>query len=460
MIKLLSKDDVSRIINLDRWSFNSRRIAADAWCSSAGRSRVEASSKIVWLKVEGLPLHLRSPALFRDLGDLCGGFLEFKEEGCTWNSVRLKVKHSSSIPQIILLRFKDESFPVSVSAEDGLLFDHGWQVGRSAVFVRRAESSEEVGTGKGAALSTRDKEGCQRNLSELGTCADGTSEDSNVVLQIPTGSKERGAATFGSDLESDKEVVIEKEGLQTTDIDESEKVSRGPSVSKTGWVARLSHKGEGLLGHSALALSGPDFGPNATVLVSAGEARVETPPTVVGSPIIVLPSQPRLQDSPSPSSTSLSIVEESLSRHLTPLVEEDDALLREEILDSDSTPDDNMEAVLKQVEDELVAETPTEGVFSGNDEAATSSDAAVVKLGLCIAERLGTELQGSRSEAKNMVVQIAEEVIAKRNKALTSSKQERELERIRIDGSFSDISGQRRGRGRRLETSSVPFNDC
>ncbi|CAN0839445.1 hypothetical protein LINGRAHAP2_LOCUS2580 [Linum grandiflorum] len=125
LVKLPRKEDIERILRLRRWSFMEWSIVADRWMPFAGRSKVASKRGILWLRLEGIPLHLRSPALFRQMGSYCGNFLNFDVRGCSWNSVRVKVKQEGVIPCKILLSFEGQFYDVKVTVEDGGDFVEG-----------------------------------------------------------------------------------------------------------------------------------------------------------------------------------------------------------------------------------------------------------------------------------------------------------------------------------------------
>ncbi|CAN0873197.1 hypothetical protein LINGRAHAP2_LOCUS10312 [Linum grandiflorum] len=114
LIKLLTIEDVARIMRLGRWIFRDRVIDADGWFHYAGRSRVDFEQGRVWIRIDGIPLHLRSIELFRQMGNFCGGFLDFDEGGCSWNSVRIKIKQDGALPSQIPLCFENKCYSVQV----------------------------------------------------------------------------------------------------------------------------------------------------------------------------------------------------------------------------------------------------------------------------------------------------------------------------------------------------------
>ncbi|CAN1191805.1 hypothetical protein LINPERHAP2_LOCUS41222 [Linum perenne] len=111
-----SKARVDRIIALRRWMFGQIPLQLDSWIPNAGRSRVLLDDDIVLVTIRGIPIHLRSPDLFRQLGDICGSFLSFKDAG-SLSSVRLKIKLKGSIPDEIPITFRGFSFPLKVELE-------------------------------------------------------------------------------------------------------------------------------------------------------------------------------------------------------------------------------------------------------------------------------------------------------------------------------------------------------
>ncbi|CAN1807427.1 hypothetical protein LINPERHAP1_LOCUS25020 [Linum perenne] len=79
---------VERILSLDRWLFGQIAIQLDKWIPEAGRSGVLLGNDVVWVTIRGIPIHLRSPDLFRQLGDICGEFVSF-DAGDSLSSVRM-----------------------------------------------------------------------------------------------------------------------------------------------------------------------------------------------------------------------------------------------------------------------------------------------------------------------------------------------------------------------------------
>ncbi|CAI0452655.1 unnamed protein product [Linum tenue] len=67
-----SPAEVDRVMALNRWHYKDFHILADSWIENAGRSSVMRSLGEVWVRIDGIPLHLRSDELLEQLGKFCG----------------------------------------------------------------------------------------------------------------------------------------------------------------------------------------------------------------------------------------------------------------------------------------------------------------------------------------------------------------------------------------------------
>ncbi|CAN1781748.1 hypothetical protein LINPERHAP1_LOCUS15552 [Linum perenne] len=74
-----SKARVDRILALRWWMFGWIPLQLDSWIPNAGRLHILLDNDIVWVTIRGIPIHLRSPNLFRQLGAICGSFLSFED---------------------------------------------------------------------------------------------------------------------------------------------------------------------------------------------------------------------------------------------------------------------------------------------------------------------------------------------------------------------------------------------
>ncbi|CAN1197462.1 hypothetical protein LINPERHAP1_LOCUS13696 [Linum perenne] len=114
-----SKTEVNRICALKRVRFGNFIIYLDVWIKEAGRSCVLWDSEVTWVAVKGVPLHLRSQALARSLGEALGGFLEWNEEG-DLSSLRIKIRKRIELPSTISISANEDVFLVAVVPEVSL----------------------------------------------------------------------------------------------------------------------------------------------------------------------------------------------------------------------------------------------------------------------------------------------------------------------------------------------------
>ncbi|CAN0917973.1 hypothetical protein LINGRAHAP2_LOCUS30598 [Linum grandiflorum] len=62
--------------------YGTSKIHPDRWFPCAGRTEVMMRDGHVWVRVDGIPLHLVSSDLFRIIGNRCGGFVEANSGMC------------------------------------------------------------------------------------------------------------------------------------------------------------------------------------------------------------------------------------------------------------------------------------------------------------------------------------------------------------------------------------------
>ncbi|CAN1811099.1 hypothetical protein LINPERHAP1_LOCUS26129 [Linum perenne] len=111
-----SEVSVQRILALNWFWFGDIEILLDVWIPEAGRSRVLLEEDVVWVTIRGIPIHLRSPELFRQLGEFCGSFIQAEDED-SLSSIRVCLKLRGSIPEEIPLLFEEMVFPLRVEPE-------------------------------------------------------------------------------------------------------------------------------------------------------------------------------------------------------------------------------------------------------------------------------------------------------------------------------------------------------
>ncbi|CAN1785419.1 hypothetical protein LINPERHAP1_LOCUS16867 [Linum perenne] len=117
MVECPSKHAVDRIVSLNRCLYGSTRIFLDRWTEKAGRTTLLPRQRMVWVLIQGIPLHLRSLELFKAIGERCGGFVDFDDSLCPLNSVRIKVVDTNTIHEKVSLRFRNNLFMVKVVKE-------------------------------------------------------------------------------------------------------------------------------------------------------------------------------------------------------------------------------------------------------------------------------------------------------------------------------------------------------
>ncbi|CAN0907175.1 hypothetical protein LINGRAHAP2_LOCUS24661 [Linum grandiflorum] len=435
LLKLHREDDVARVMRLGRWNFRGRNIEADKWFPFAGRSSVSSARGVVWLKVDGIPLHLRSPSLFKQLGNFCGNYLAFEERGCSWSSVRVKIRQTGAIPSLIPVSFGKSIYTIQVKVEDSRVFSVGWRGSGSEVFIR-------VGDRGGG---SRDKsEIFQNPYSGVGARDDGTADAERLELQMRIGG-EAGFEGAGSGVESDLRSLGDERGErrwqeEREDVDEtSKKVVLGVESEVVGVeVPQLENADRGVeevLG----TMVGLD---NVSEKVVARDRHLGWEEKVCGPSPSLLEGvfgghfksdelEPRrrtvLDSVEAQVCGGLINIDKCLSVTSQPTFEtyedrilvesgEDSSLSEQEVSDSESCPEED-------------------DISDGTEEVKRAS--------LMIAGKLGLQIGESRVTADCLVSRVADEVLEKRNEVLSISKTERELRRIKIDGCFSDTVGRR-----------------
>ncbi|CAN1145358.1 hypothetical protein LINPERHAP2_LOCUS14635 [Linum perenne] len=154
MLVCSSVSEVERILALKRWRFKDWDIFMDVWTKSAGRSRVLEDLNSAWVVVRGIPLHLRSMELFRQIGDYCGGFIS-AEDGTSLSSIRLKIKGGSQVPDELPLCHGSEVFPVRIEAEaPSPLSPHGNLSSFLSTWKAKRKSFKVGSTGVGGVFSS------------------------------------------------------------------------------------------------------------------------------------------------------------------------------------------------------------------------------------------------------------------------------------------------------------------
>ncbi|CAN1805391.1 hypothetical protein LINPERHAP1_LOCUS24256 [Linum perenne] len=135
-----SLKEVDKILKKEKWVFRGLEVGVKRWTHSAGRSNLVAMQGALWIIVFGIPIHLRSEALFKSIGDLCGGFLEGMDTG--FSAVRLKVKKGTSLPTSILLKVQGISVEIKILLEPSFSGDKGKEMAADASEFSDSSSSD------------------------------------------------------------------------------------------------------------------------------------------------------------------------------------------------------------------------------------------------------------------------------------------------------------------------------
>ncbi|CAN1171403.1 hypothetical protein LINPERPRIM_LOCUS7951 [Linum perenne] len=179
---------VDRILALNRIWYGASKIFLDRWTPSAGRTEV-IGQHMMWIQARGIPLHLRSEDLFRQIGDRCGGYIDHDSLNCLLNSIRIKVRTTPACPDQIALLFQDHSFLIQISKEAPFLLDSTCPVlvdkgkaihsesKRGRVWGSRGEGGRQWREVGGSSSSTVSEKGGG------GASNEGEVDSSGVVLQ-------------------------------------------------------------------------------------------------------------------------------------------------------------------------------------------------------------------------------------------------------------------------------------
>ncbi|CAN1223621.1 hypothetical protein LINPERPRIM_LOCUS2113 [Linum perenne] len=163
LIECESEKMVQSVVQRKYWFFKGARMEVKPWSKEDGQSDLPSRNGMKWILVFGCPVHLRSEALFRKLGDLCGGFVDVQETGFSAN--RIKVKDGFRVPNAIDIRWKGALSQVKILEEPTFEF-HKHESSRPRVTPSGPESvpssDREVEEVRGeAAVSNKEEEGAR-----------------------------------------------------------------------------------------------------------------------------------------------------------------------------------------------------------------------------------------------------------------------------------------------------------
>ncbi|CAN0880445.1 hypothetical protein LINGRAHAP2_LOCUS13651 [Linum grandiflorum] len=521
-LKLPTKKDVERIMRLGRWQFKDRLIKADCWCPYAGCSDVVARSGVMWLKFDGIPLHFRSLSLFRQLGDTCGHFIAFNAEGCSLNSVRVKIKQSGVIPTCIPVTFLDQCFLVQVSVERGRSLISGWRVAGSEVYIRTSdirgglkevadaidlteiEIPKTIGSGMGVRVDVIEADISESEKKEDdkvgGLQRKPLQSDNDKRKKVELGKEVVGESVRGEDLQMRIETAGGEEtactrvdkgvfefhvgeiGSRST-VDNMTKVTSlnkrifelgigpSPSVASGNMIFKMKESVDEAVKIDELGLIGP---PTNFLSFEVDELDVRvsnelsTPQTTSFSLALAeerfFNELGRCENSAGTDEVEAeegAITGASLEEEANEIEDEEGATIEVSLAEKSREEDDGEGIIIEADMDDGTREDNGELDDEGGEEEdeVDRGDDDVLRLSFQIAEHMGLKERGSRIEADCTIKRAADDVLAKRNGMLSKSKTERELHRLHIDSSFSDGGDRRTRRQRGKVISSIPY-DC
>ncbi|CAN1849818.1 hypothetical protein LINPERHAP1_LOCUS39549 [Linum perenne] len=217
----------------------------DGWIPEAGRSRVLLEDDFVWLTIRGIPIHLRSSELFKQLGESCGCFIR-AEDGDSLSSIRVCVKLRGSLPEEIPLFFGNVVFPLRVETDsvvlgarrvkDGIGGCGALSKGKEVIAPRNLWSEPEPGALLGGSSSA----GCSSSALVSMVGAAPAASQKNPVQSLSLGPKYEVSDEAGSRRSERVKVDVgnRASGLSVCSVPSSALSSKGRSLYVGFWLDR------------------------------------------------------------------------------------------------------------------------------------------------------------------------------------------------------------------------------
>ncbi|CAN1846672.1 hypothetical protein LINPERHAP1_LOCUS38294 [Linum perenne] len=414
MLPVSSKSIASRIMALKRWKFKTWDIFMDLWTEAAGRSKCLEAANEAWVVARGIPLHLRSMELFRQIGEFCGGFIG-AEDGVSLSTIRIKIKRGALIPDEIPVCFKEEVFPVRIEVEaPSPLSLHG----PKSTFFRKWKSK-----GSGMRLSTQSVEPeklagdhlpsssgvgglAKGHRSSKGMVGGPKKSREEVCIAGGVGMGEEGRPRTGlqesDDLTDEEDTVYEVLAAVLCTSKDMPVDDLAPDPSTLSDEERDKTKDSGL---GQKLLDGPqlDSQPNVELCVvpksPKGPANIQEPKTKTPELIASNGAAPRIVP------TQIEPMLQSASQELTVI---------------DDTPNPHLEISGRG-----------DGELAGEDRGREEELSLKVKE---VASDIGLEMDGSRLEGVRAAARVCKEVMKRKPARTPGSKTEREHKRLGISG--------------------------
>ncbi|KAF3623463.1 hypothetical protein FXO37_31857 [Capsicum annuum] len=103
------------------WSWKLHRLRLQWWSPTVESTPCSAAIEQVWIRLVGLPLHLGSPNVFKEVGDYCRGWIRTEEETQLRNHLkwgRILVRgNADTIPKTINIEHKGINFSIQIWCE-------------------------------------------------------------------------------------------------------------------------------------------------------------------------------------------------------------------------------------------------------------------------------------------------------------------------------------------------------
>ncbi|CAN1162909.1 hypothetical protein LINPERHAP2_LOCUS24732 [Linum perenne] len=99
---------------LGRWTFLDHKLSADRWIGGAGTSEVMTDRGWSWLRVVGIPIHLRSDTIFDSIARAFRESAVADVCGCNLNEVKVKALNPGQVLDAVMLKFGEARFHLQV----------------------------------------------------------------------------------------------------------------------------------------------------------------------------------------------------------------------------------------------------------------------------------------------------------------------------------------------------------
>ncbi|KAG5540961.1 hypothetical protein RHGRI_020999 [Rhododendron griersonianum] len=159
LFTLPSAEEALRVLR-GRWSLGGRRLDLERWSPFGCCVKQGSGISEVWVRILGLPLHLWDFAVFKEIGEFCGGFLRVDEE----TSMRLHLRWAriavravpELIPRSVKVAVGGWTYELPLWVENGptVVFNHSLELEKGGDGGPHGVTVGE-GIGKGAREMTR-----------------------------------------------------------------------------------------------------------------------------------------------------------------------------------------------------------------------------------------------------------------------------------------------------------------